>query len=422
MAQVTLQSLLSIRGDGAGPSSLPSEPARAITVRGIGFRDAGYTYMNPHGNPGGGDWGLQSPQYDESGAVYLAGTEGVLFDSCTFKYLDGNAIFLAGYNRNATVTRSELTQIGDSAIALWGYTKGEDPLQPPGTGIDGSDGNQPRGTVVSESLCHEYGLFQKQSSCVHIGKSMETTIVDSVFYNGPRAHVNQNDAFGGGSLVARNVMWSSCRESSDHGVFNSWNRQPFIWEKKPGELPNLTPKPFVIEQNYLISNYGSGYGVDNDDGSAYFDIRDNVFYSGSGLKSDYAGHDKHFHGNLGIAISMPCGVGTQYREGHEDQCFNNTLVLRTGNWRAYLPAHNSTQPADQPWISVNFCDTTQQKEPRCGELGNAASGGASVLAKIYGNVVMNMNQSVGDVKCGQEQLSVRFSFVPPLCWVHNFLV
>ena len=49
------------------------------------------------GNPGGGDWGLQSPQYDEAGAVYLAGTENVLFDSCTFKYLDGNAYVILLY-------------------------------------------------------------------------------------------------------------------------------------------------------------------------------------------------------------------------------------------------------------------------------------------------------------------------------------
>ena len=133
-------------------------------------------------------------------------------------YVATRRVFLAGWNRNATVTRSELTQIGDSAIALWGYTNGTDPAQPPGTGIDGSSGNQPRGTVGSRCLCHEYGFFQKQSSCVHMGKSMETAILENVFFNGPRAHVNQNDAFGGGSLMARNVMWSSCRESSDHGV------------------------------------------------------------------------------------------------------------------------------------------------------------------------------------------------------------
>ena len=142
------------------------------------------------------------------------------------------------------------------------------------------------------------------------------------------------------------------------------------------------------------------------DGSAYFDIRDNVFYEGSGLKSDYAGHDKRFHGNLGIAISLPCGVGTQYRTGHEDQCYNNTMIMRTGNWRVDLPAHNSTQPCDQPWVASYFCDTKQQQEPRCGVLGDAASGGASVLARVHSNTVMNMNQSAGDVMCGQELLSV----------------
>jgi len=193
------------------------------------------------------------------------------------------------------------------------------------------------------------------------------------------ARHDTDDAFGGGSLMARNVMWSSCRESSDHGVFNSWNRQPFIWEKRQGEPPNLTPQPFVIEHNYFISNYGSGYGVDNDDGSAYFDIRYNVFYGGSGLKSDYAGHDKIFHGNLGIALSTPCGVGTQYRAGHEDHCTNNTIVMRTGNWRVYLPAHNSTQPCDTPWIATGPCDIKQQEAPRCGMLGNAASGARNAI-------------------------------------------
>ena len=91
---------------------------------------------------GGGDWALQSPQYIESGAVYLSGTHNVSFDTCIWKYLDGNALFIAGYNRNTTITNSELTQIGDSPIALWGFTEGEDPLQPVGTGVDGSKGLQ----------------------------------------------------------------------------------------------------------------------------------------------------------------------------------------------------------------------------------------------------------------------------------------
>ena len=131
-------------------------------------------------------------------------------------------------------------------------------------------------------------------------------------------------------------------------------------------------RPSSLSASIRIAD-GSGYGVDNDDGSAYFDIRDNVFYAGSGLKSDYAGHDKHFHGNLGIGLSLPCGVGTQYKPGHEDQCYNNTIVMRSGQWRQFLPAHNSSYPSDQPWVSMWACDVKQQQPPRCGTLGSAAA-------------------------------------------------
>eukprot|EP01047_Picozoa_sp_COSAG01_P027595 COSAG01_NODE_1826_length_9132_cov_12.328684_4_plen_104_part_00 len=94
--------------------------------------------------------------------MYLTGTKNVTLSGCIWKYLDGNGLFVAGYNRNTTVTNSEFTQIGDSPIALWGYTEGADPLQPPGTGIDGSRGLQPRGVKISSNLCHEYGYHQKQ--------------------------------------------------------------------------------------------------------------------------------------------------------------------------------------------------------------------------------------------------------------------
>jgi hypothetical protein len=105
---VTLQNLIAIIGDGAGPSGLPSTPARNITVRGIGFRDAGYTYMNPHGAPSGGDWAMQSPQYRESGALYVSGAEDINVNNCTFKYLDGNAVYLAGYTRQVIVSGTSL--------------------------------------------------------------------------------------------------------------------------------------------------------------------------------------------------------------------------------------------------------------------------------------------------------------------------
>ena len=58
--------------------------------------------------------------------------------------------------------------------------------------MDGSDGNQPRGTHVRGNLCHEYGFNQKQSSCVFMAKSMETNITGNAMFNAARAHINQN--------------------------------------------------------------------------------------------------------------------------------------------------------------------------------------------------------------------------------------
>jgi hypothetical protein len=45
-----------------------SSPITNVSVRGVTIRDTAYTYLDPHGAPAGGDWGLQ-----RSGAVTLAG-------------------------------------------------------------------------------------------------------------------------------------------------------------------------------------------------------------------------------------------------------------------------------------------------------------------------------------------------------------
>eukprot|EP01047_Picozoa_sp_COSAG01_P020345 COSAG01_NODE_1156_length_11478_cov_3.862642_9_plen_103_part_00 len=40
-----------------------------------------------------------------------------------------------------------------------------------------------------------------------------------MFFNGPRAGINANDGFGGGDEIGHNLVFSSCRESGDHGPF-----------------------------------------------------------------------------------------------------------------------------------------------------------------------------------------------------------
>ncbi|KAH8069413.1 hypothetical protein JL721_5975 [Aureococcus anophagefferens] len=101
-----------------------------------------------------------------------------------------------------------------------------------------------------------------------------TTISSSVFFNGPRSAINFNDGFGGGNVVDRNAIWNVCRQSGDHGPINSWDRQAYDAAPRPAAAG---PLPTVISRNAIIANYGGSQGVDNDDGSSWYDIFDNFF-------------------------------------------------------------------------------------------------------------------------------------------------
>jgi hypothetical protein len=84
----------------------------------------------------------------------LEGTEHCSVIGCNFSRLDSNALFLSGYNRFALVQRNNFEWLGQSAIASWGRTNYN----------DGTDGDQPRFSMVVENFLREIGHIQKQSS------------------------------------------------------------------------------------------------------------------------------------------------------------------------------------------------------------------------------------------------------------------
>lgn len=181
IAVASLKSLFNITG------SLGA-PVVDVGFTGIGFRDTALTYMDPHGIPSGGDWSLE-----RSAVVFAEGTEGFSVRGCVFERVDGNAVLISAYTRNASITDNEFAWTGATAIALWGNTHGGDARLPPGWGIDGSQGDQPRGTLVSGNYAHDYGIWQKQSSFYTQFKTSESLIQHNVALNGPRAHVNFNE-------------------------------------------------------------------------------------------------------------------------------------------------------------------------------------------------------------------------------------
>jgi len=300
-----------------------AKPVENQVIRGMTLRDTRTTYLDPHGMPSGGDWGLE-----RTGAIYLDGVKGVEISSNVLTRLDGNAISVNRYARDVVITKNEIVWNGDNAVSMWGDT--QDIAFPDGTtmGYDGTDGNQPRGVQFVQNLVHEIGIWEKQSSMWFQAKSCSNVLDSNIFYNGPRAGINFNDGFGGNSTLKKNLLFNTCRESGDHGPFNSWDRQVYVTAVKNG-TPSVIKEWDEITQNMMVANYNGQEGVDNDDGSAYYHTHGNFFvYSGNGMKNDFGGHDNHHYNNVYGYIGNCFKIVGQI-EGHEDAFYNNTCVLST---------------------------------------------------------------------------------------------
>ena len=156
----------------------------------------------------------------------------------------------------------------DSAITLWGDTLNITSPELNDTndwvkttmGPDGTNGNQPRMINIVSNYVHELGISEKQSSFYFQAKSCSNYIYGNIFYNGPRAGINFNDGFGGNSTILKNLVFNTCRESGDHGPFNSWDRQVYVTKVRNGTASTI--KAFDhITQNFIIANYQSRWAV-----------------------------------------------------------------------------------------------------------------------------------------------------------------
>ena len=157
----------------------------------------------------------------------------------------------------------------------------------------------------------------------------------------PRAAINDNDLGMGGSVVERNAIWSVCRESADHGAWNSWSRTARVNDLRadgtPGGAPTTVPLWTHARGNLWIAQPfprtrsgfapGAQEAFDTDDNSAYLNVTGNVWvYGGSTMKSDLGGHDNRHVGNLALFVGQAFGV-TPVAAGHADVFEGNTVVL-----------------------------------------------------------------------------------------------
>lgn len=122
--------------------------------------------------------------------------------------------------------------IGDNAMSSFGsmgnclYQNCSVRLDYP-SGVDGRAGNQPRYTRVVGNLIREVGMYQKQSAAWVQHLTAATHFEGNVAMNGPHAALDFNDGFGGGDVVAGNLMFNWDRQTIYHGVINMWERMPY---------------------------------------------------------------------------------------------------------------------------------------------------------------------------------------------------
>jgi len=159
----------------------------------------------------------------------------------------------------------------------------------------------------------------------------QSLLKGNVHFNGPRAGINVNDGMGGGDEITENLLLNTCRESGDHGPFNSWDRAPYITNIGL-HAPNASVFPAFrnIHHNFMIANYNSQEAIDNDDGSSFYKTHHNFFvYDGNGLKSDFGGHDNWHENNIYAYGGSAFGLGNNLR------FVNNTCVLRSADRAVY---------------------------------------------------------------------------------------
>ena len=176
-------------------SGTPAEPVTDVTFNGLGFRDQRNAQLFPWIDPSGGDWGLR-----RAGLLHLEGTERVTVSDNVFYRTDSNAVFLAAYNRNATVIGNEFAYVGFSALVTFGRTNQD----------DGTGGEQPWGTVFAYNKVHEIGTYQLQSSAWFTSKAALTRAEGNIVFNIPRAAINLNDGFGGGNNITLSSIFNTC--------------------------------------------------------------------------------------------------------------------------------------------------------------------------------------------------------------------
>jgi hypothetical protein len=164
---------------------------------------------------------------------------------------------------DTVISEGDFLKIGNSGIVSVGRLSRLRPYYGESGVVDAVPVN------ITISKCHfsQMGVYGKQTLALFVAVSKRLHFVDNILYNGPRAGININDGFGGGHLIARNVIFNQVLESGDHSPINTWSRSAYV-QKRDNGVETLTPEWWnYIDQNFVMlgpkfgCNYGPGEGL-----------------------------------------------------------------------------------------------------------------------------------------------------------------
>ena len=186
---------------------------------------------------------------------------------------------------------------------------------------------------------------------------------------------------------------------------------PYVTMVRDGVTPSAIPAFNDVHHNMIVANYAADGGcLDNDDGSAWYQIHDNACLFG-GHKSDFDGHSKwsfdnlHLYANVYGDRCVEIGAQVLPLPGFPDIYANNTCVRKGERGKLRRPSGERARRAPLIAAPIPFPHLkltrilTQVLVPNaeCLDLGQSANGfpspGADIASRFqwYNNTVYSTN-------------------------------
>ena len=169
---------------------------------------------------------------------------------------------------------------------------------------------------------------------MYISRAKPISVRHNHIHDMSRAGICIGDGTWGGHLIEHNYVHDTCKQTHDHGPFNSWGRERY-WslvhshfgpEEKncivAGDVRFDAMEMTLIRHNLFVEHHG--WGIDLDDGSSNYELTENLCIGVSVKLRE--GAYRTIHNNIWINPANPPSFHVGNLDNH-DRYFHNITVI-----------------------------------------------------------------------------------------------